>query len=151
MTLLLSLRNMSNSISYALLSFQLLRSRLLFELWKNVCRSCQAYRMPWICSPVFLHQFFWVLLNLHLIVQSFFDAIFLARISFPLLFTYSWPDSSAFLHLFAILVGLLIGYFLKIGLFFDGCTAFSTLSMRSFIQDLTSSLVFFSIRISLIM
>ena len=78
------------------------------------------------------------------------DTIFFVVISFPLLFMHSWPDSWAFLHLFIIEIGLLIGHFLKICLFFGSCTTFSALSIRSFIQDLTSS-IFSSVRISLIM
>ena len=89
-------------------------------------------------------------MNLNLIAQSFLDTIFFVVISFPLLFMYSWPDSWTFLHLFIIEIGLLIGHFLKICLSFGSYTAFSTLSIRSFIQDLTSS-IFSSIRISLIM
>ena len=80
---------------------------------------------------------------------NFLGAI-IAGISFPLLFTCSWPDSWAFLCLFTIQVGLLIGHILKFGLFFDSCRAASILSVRSFIKDLTSS-IFFSARIVLIM
>ena len=93
---------------------------------------------------------FLVQLNLHLISMSFLDTIFFAGISFPLLFRYPWPDPWASLCLFIIQVGLLIGHFLKSGLFFDSCTAVSTLSIRSFIKELTSSIVS-SVRISLIM
>ena len=41
--------------------------------------------------------------------------------------------------------------FSEIRPFFDGCAALSTLSIRSFIQDLTSSSIFFSVRISFFM
>ena len=74
-----------------------------------------------------------------------------AEISFPLLFTCSWPDLWVFSCLFTIKVDLLIGRFLKCSLFFDGCTAVSILSIRSFMKDLTSSSIFSSIRTSLIM
>ena len=107
--------------------------------------ECHEYDLP--CFSIIL----WVQLKLYLTAQPFLDAIFFAESSFPLLFTCSWPNSRTFLCLFTIQIGVLIGRFLKFGLFFDGCAALSTLSIRSFIQDLSSSSIFFSVRISFIM